>query len=253
MSSTTTGDRPWSLAARLTAWYAGSAFALVLATSGFLYWAMVRGLDREDVETLRDPIVALRAVLRGGPADVAKVRREVEWVWAIRPVSQLHVRLLDAAGTTVGETPGMTGLLPPAVFPPPVAVDAEPGFEVETVADGRPFRLTAANATAGPTGDAVFVIQAALDRSPEEDLLAEFRRYLGLALAVALVGCAAGGYWIARRGVRPLADITAAAGRVRPTTLNERIGVAGLPAELHELARTFNTMLDRLEESFARV
>ncbi len=31
--------RPWSLAARLTAWYAGSAFALVLVATGFLYWA----------------------------------------------------------------------------------------------------------------------------------------------------------------------------------------------------------------------
>src|SRR5207245_168581 len=61
------------------------------------------------------------------------------------------------------------------------------------------------------------------------------------------------GYLIARRGVRPLVTITAAAGRVRPTALAERIDAAGLPAELHALARTFNGMLDRLEDSFGRL
>jgi two-component system heavy metal sensor histidine kinase CusS len=41
--------------------------------------------------------------------------------------------------------------------------------------------------------------------------------------------------------------------RIRSTTLNERIALAGLPAELSLLARTFNAMLDRLEESFERL
>src|SRR5581483_4012939 len=131
--------------------------------------------------------------------------------------------------------PGMAALLPPAAFPPPAAADAEPAGEVEYRAAGRPFRLVAARAAAGPSGGPTFTIQAALDQSSEEELLAEYRRNLALALGLALVACALGGYRIARRGVRPLREITAAAGRVRPTTLNERIALAGLPAELHEL------------------
>jgi two-component system heavy metal sensor histidine kinase CusS len=256
MSSTPAANapppRPWSLAARLTAWYAGSAFALVLVTSGFLYWALVQNLDREDQQELHDPVRSIRMLLLNGPTDPAAVRRAAEWGFAARP-RLVHLRILDAAGGTVAETPGMAGLLPPAAFPPPVPADVEPTNEIDHRADGRPFRLVAAEAKAGSAGGPTFVLQAALDQSPEEELLVEFRRRAAWALGLALVACAVGGHLIARRGVRPLAAITAAAGRVRPTALAERIDPAGLPAELHALARTFNGMLDRLEESFGRL
>jgi two-component system heavy metal sensor histidine kinase CusS len=97
------------------------------------------------------------------------------------------------------------------------------------------------------------VIQVAMDRTQEEALLAGYRWHSGLALGTALVFCAGAGYLIARQGLRPLADITATARRIRSTTLNERIDDGGLPAELRVLAATFNDMLDRLEESFERL
>jgi two-component system heavy metal sensor histidine kinase CusS len=97
------------------------------------------------------------------------------------------------------------------------------------------------------------VIQVALDRTREEDLLAGYRRSLWLVLGLALLACALAGYRIARRGLRPVWAIAAAAGRIRPSTLGERIADAGLPAELAALAGTLNGMLERLEESFARL
>src|SRR5436309_15202027 len=90
--------RPWSLAARLTAWYAGSAFALVLATSGFLYWALEQNLDREDDQSLRDQVQALRGVLQSGPSDPAAVRREAAWAWTARPAPFVHLRIHDPPG-----------------------------------------------------------------------------------------------------------------------------------------------------------
>src|SRR5207245_7684929 len=69
----------------------------------------------------------------------------------------------------------------------------------------------------------------------------------------ALLVCALVGYQIARRGLRPVADITDMARRVRSTTLDKRIESSRLPAELSALASTFNEMLDRLEESFNRL
>jgi two-component system heavy metal sensor histidine kinase CusS len=245
--------RSWSLAARLTAWYAGSAFALVLLTTGFLYWALVQNLDREDQQELRDPVRNLRALLQTVPADPAAIRNAAEWGWAARPSGLVHVRIRDRNRETVAETPGMTALLPPAAFPPPAAADAEPTNEIDYQANGKPFRLVAAEAKAGSADGPKFVLQVALDQSPEEELLAEYRRRIAWALGIALIACAAGGHLIARRGVRPLAAITAAAGRVGPTALAERIDPAGLPAELQALARTFNGMLDRLEESFGRL
>src|SRR5262245_62062981 len=70
----------WSLAARLTAWYAGSAFALVFATTGFLYWTSIRNLDRADDQLLGTRVRELRKVLLRA-VDVAAVQEEVAEEW----------------------------------------------------------------------------------------------------------------------------------------------------------------------------
>jgi len=62
-----------------------------------------------------------------------------------------------------------------------------------------------------------------------------------------------GGYRLARRGVRPIEGVTATAQRIGPARLGERIDTRGLPAEVGDLAGTFNAMLDRLEDAFNRL
>jgi two-component system heavy metal sensor histidine kinase CusS len=254
-SAPESGRRPWSLAARLTAWYAAGAFALVLVVTGFLYWALVSSLDREDDEELADKVRVLRAALRDGGGDLAALRQQAEWGWAARQYALVHVRVLGEDGRVVVETPGMGAALPAAAFPPPLPAEADPrGPETDVrPADGRPYRVLAARAAAGPGASGAHVIQVALDRSPEEELLARYRGRLWLVLALALAASALGGYGTARRGLRPVAEVTAAARRIRPANLGERLAVAGLPSELAALAETFNAMLGRLEDSFGRL
>lgn len=55
------------------------------------------------------------------------------------------------------------------------------------------------------------------------------------------------------RGNAPIESISGAAARIRSTTLDERIATQGLPVELRNLAETFNSMLDRLEQSFRHI
>jgi two-component system, OmpR family, heavy metal sensor histidine kinase CusS len=62
--------------------------------------------------------------------------------------------------------------------------------------------------------------------------------------------CALVGYL---SGMRPIQEISRTAARIRSTTLDERIQAHGLPAELAGLAETFNSMLDRLEQSFLHI
>jgi two-component system heavy metal sensor histidine kinase CusS len=72
-------------------------------------------------------------------------------------------------------------------------------------------------------------------------------------LGLTLVASTAGGYWLARRGLWPIAAVTATARRIGPAHLGERIATAGLPAEVKDLADTFNPMLARLEDAFGRL
>src|SRR5438552_1113220 len=78
----------WSLATRLTAWYAASAFTLVVVATGFLYWVLVADLDRETDESLADQVHILRKLLLDRPEDKAALVQEVEWEWAARHHAQ---------------------------------------------------------------------------------------------------------------------------------------------------------------------
>lgn len=250
MSSKNAPDRtaraPWSLAARLTTWYAGSAFVLIAAATGLLYWGLVRNVDLEDDQTLGDKVRVLRVVLSQHPDDTAAIRQEIEGGWEARQ-TQVYVRIADNQGNARFETPGMARVLPATAFPPPTA---EPGVGSDFCsASARSFRVLAVRLA----GDAPGVIQVGMDRSQEVELLAEYRKNLWVVLGVALLGCAVVGYQVARRGIRPVHVITETARRIEPTNLGERIDAAGLPAELLALADTFNRMLDRLEQSFTRL
>src|SRR6266498_2107381 len=79
MSSKTAPDpRPWSLALRLTLWYAASSFALVLVATGYLYWALARELLREDDEWLAGKVAEVRTAAELQPTDGPDFRRVVE-------------------------------------------------------------------------------------------------------------------------------------------------------------------------------
>jgi two-component system heavy metal sensor histidine kinase CusS len=236
-----------SLAARLTVWYALSAFFLILAATLYLYLALVRNLDREDDGTLLDQIQILRVLLRDHPEDSAGIRQEVEVESGARQHARLFIRIVDPQGRVVAETPGMAERLPPAVFPGP---DGRKGVDLRVKEES--FRVLSSRVALGRQ-DAARVIQVAFDRSEEEKILAEFRSRIAPLLAISLVLCGIVGYQIAHRGLRPVQRISETARTIRSTTLDERLAAAEFPAELAELARTFNEMLDRLQESFERL
>lgn len=76
---------------------------------------------------------------------------------------------------------------------------------------------------------------------------------IALQLVFVLVGttllAAAIGWVAARRALRPIHAVTAAARRVSDERLDERLGLDGPQDEVRELADTFDAMLDRLETS----
>ena len=62
---------------------------------------------------------------------------------------------------------------------------------------------------------------------------------------------AAGGYLIIRRALAPLSDITGTAQRISGgKDLSQRISLGDGGDEVHRLAHTFDSMIDRLQESF---
>lgn len=231
--------RGWSMALRLAAVYTVTAFAALSATVVYLNFALQRALDREDDQFLADKLDAVRRRVRAGrdalPDDD---RRGEPW---------LLVRVAPAGGS-VRETDGMSAVLPASAFPA-----IAPGAAASTPAEyrspaGRDYRVVSAWAD-----DGVTLLHVALDQSQDEEVVGEFRRQSAYAVSACLLVVGGGGYALARRGLRPIADVTAMARRVRPDAMGERLVVAGLPREVRELAGTFNGMIDRLEDALARL
>ncbi|MFE2886972.1 sensor histidine kinase [Streptomyces sp. NPDC059272] len=71
---------------------------------------------------------------------------------------------------------------------------------------------------------------------------------VGLLVMALLAGLL--GWWLAGRALRPVASMTEAARRISDQSLHQRLALSGPDDELHRLADTFDTMLDRLEKAF---
>src|SRR5437764_12818566 len=182
MSSKTGPDAPraGSLAARLTAWYAGSAFLLVLSATGFLYGALAHNLDREDDEFLAEKVWAVQAILdRDLNGDA--LRQELATVVG-SDSGRIFVRVLGPNGEWA--TPGMSEVLPGDVFAPAGSVAPDEQFADYRSPAGRSFRLLTVS-----DDKRHCTVHAAMDRTAEMELFAEYRKHLWVVLGAALVLC----------------------------------------------------------------
>lgn len=213
---------------RMAAWYAGSSAVLLAVATTTLYWTIAANLDADGDQWLGYSIDYLSDYqVRTGhlpPPDE-------------QPADDFRVR--DDAGRILFATPAAKDRLPAALVP------GAAGVNYRTAA-GRWFR-----ALARRTGGRIY--EVSYERTHELELLGRYRRYMAFVLVPALAASAVASIVIARRGLRPVKEIAATARRIGPERLGERIAVDGLPAELGDLARTFNVMLDRLQASFGRL
>ena len=259
MSSTSpieTFARPgkWSVALRLTAWYVSSSFVILLVATVALYLILVANLRNEQDQFLADKIRVIRKLLEQRPRENWQLQEEVEETWAPRQFARVYGRVLDANGKILAESPEMSEGLAWDAFPRPVPPEAEPaqGIALKTQS-GQVVRAMAALAPVGPGREQTATIQVALDTGVTHELLAGYQQTLLLVLTAGLAVCGVTGYWLARISLRPLRQIAATAQRIRSSNLDERIDIVGLPAELSVLAQRFNAMLERLQDSFARL
>jgi two-component system heavy metal sensor histidine kinase CusS len=239
----------WSLAARLSAWYAASAFLLLLVATGFLYWTLTKGFDREDDQYLTEKINVLRTLLGDRKGNARTIEWEVQGEAFTRPSAAVLSRVVSGEGAVVLETSGMSRELPPAVFP----AQKEPGSGVEIQSGGKTFRVMSAYVASNSPQTETYHVQVAVDLTHEKNLLASYRKQLWLVLGLGLLVCVFVGYRIGQHGIRPVQEIGATMQHIGGTTLNRRVDAAQLPSELSALGAAFNEMLDRLEDAFGRL
>src|SRR6516164_3066914 len=180
------GAKVWSMGGRMAAWYAGSAAILLVVATTSLYLTIAAGLDAEGDKWLGYSIDYLRSyqLRTGNPPN------KDDW-------GADDYRIRDDDGQILFETPAANDRLPPALVPGRAGVDYR-------TAAGRWVRALSRRA-----GGRIY--EVSYDRTRELEMLGQYRHYMAFVLTPALVASAVAGIVIARRGLRPLGQITATA------------------------------------------
>src|SRR5438477_1675388 len=232
---------PRSIASQLVLLFTLAAAFLLSCGLGALYWIVVQHAFEEDNEVLADKVAAVRAGL-SAPGGINVITEELKSVRAGER-GACWVRIIDSTRRVTAETPGMTALLPTAIF-----ADAKTPKDFHS--DGRLFSLLT---TEQQTATDRFKIQVAQDRTADERFMKQFAMLLVAVLALAVAASAIIAWSVTKRGLRPLSEMTHALKRVGPKQLHERVTAVGWPRELQPLAVAFDDMLARLEDSFVRL
>jgi two-component system, OmpR family, heavy metal sensor histidine kinase CusS len=239
---------PRSITSQLVVLFTAAAALLLGCALGVLYWIVVQHAIEEDDRALADKLFALRAHIReAGGAE--GLRGEMQAMHADEG-STYSVRVLDANGQPVAQTPGMDELLAAHVFPQATTAAAAERATAGRFG-GKPFVLRVAQETAGD--GQLYTVQVAQDRSRDAEFTRRFGALLIGVLAVGVLAAAIIAVTVARRGLRPLTAMMNSVQRIGPNRLDERVAPTGWPRELQPLAIAFDEMLDRLEESFTRL
>ena len=97
-------------------------------------------------------------------------------------------------------------------------------------------------------GDTVLVLAASLE--PAEESVGDLLSAYLIALPAVLLVVAGGSWWIARRALVPITDITRAAASITADRLGERLPAPATDDEIGRHIHVLNGMFDRLQRSF---
>jgi two-component system, OmpR family, sensor kinase len=159
------------------------------------------------------------------------------------------VRITNARGQTLYVTPAFGALsVPQSSITTALGGGAWHG--TVTARGGQHVRLYSAALIANGTIFGVVQVGESLARIDSAMRAIAFDWLLIAPFALAL--SALGGYWLAARAFRPIDRLTAAAHQIEAEDLHRRVPVPRTADEVQRLALTFNEMIARLEDAFAR-
>ena len=231
---------------RLTLWSMVLLAAILTSFSGVLYVAL-RVTLYDNLDDTLDGSAALISGLHGTdsggvpqPLLESDNPTEGESFWRILDLSGQVERQagIEIAGYPAGD---------PDVIQ--AALDGQEVFQTVQASEGY-FRVYTAPIIRD--GRVAGIVQQGLALDDVLQILAAFRVTFALGLPAALLLTFAGGQLLARRALGPVDAITRAARSISARDLSQRLHMDLPDDELGRLARTFDAMIERLDDSFRR-
>ncbi|MBI5599044.1 MAG: HAMP domain-containing protein [Deltaproteobacteria bacterium] len=167
-----------------------------------------------------------------------------------------YIQVLDASGRVAARSSTLESFeLPVSDEALKGAAEGRTTYEIVKTFGTYPVRVVTVPVVVRAEGarELVAVVQVGSSLEGMEEIFHYMFYFFGFGIfaSVAVASCV--GWFLARKALKPVADITRMARRISAERLNERLNITGPEDEIGRLASTFNEMIARLERSFRQV
>ena len=235
--------RPLSIRLKLTAWYIAILLASLSIFGVAAFFAMRKGIETSVDENLEGQVAGIEELMgRVLNEEPTRLRDELREHAELREQADFS-QVCDEGSHWVYRSRLMASH--------DVPVPASASYSAyNLVAGGLPLRVMVREMNAG--GDR-YRIQVAAPMDDFYDAIDRFKWVVLLLSPLVLILATGGGYWLSRRALAPVDQISRAAQEINSNNLAKRLDVPRSGDELQRLSQTLNSMLERLEASFSRI
>lgn len=241
-----------TLRAQLTFWYGTFLLLIVLVFGIVLYKALSRNLYKsvdQKLLALAEVVAesSIRNFLRPGFNNLSKFLEEFFGV----PTAGQFIQVLDSSGKLGSSSQNLEHRrLPLSHFAMQGVVHGEMVFE--TLED-KPAPIRMLTYPVIVRGRMRNIVQVASSLETVDHALKNVKRMLALGIPSLLLVALWGGWFLAGRALNPMDSVVDAISNLDADSLDARIIEEKGTLEVRELARSFNALLGRLEDSFRRI
>ncbi|TFY91233.1 HAMP domain-containing protein [Pseudomonas kairouanensis] len=226
-----------SLASRLALLFAACTAVVSLLAGVLFNRASEAHFVELDQQLLDGKLIALRSTLQGVDTPQLFAQREAQLRAELNRQPDLTLRISAADQRWFDGAPG-------------VRLPDSPGLHRLQHA-GTDYRVYNVPLIAGQPDSPQLSLM--LDITHHQHFLQRMQHLIWLTVGLSALATALLGAWAARSGLRPLRRMAEVAASVSAHSLTQRLPQQHMPAELAELAQTFNAMLGRLDDAFQRL
>jgi len=231
-----------TLAFRLTVWYAAIFTASSLLAFFFFYLQIGAILRERTDQDLLDDVKEFSNLLAAQGMEEVKHTMNLEA--KTDGEKDVFYRLLSPDGKELASSElffwGQLSVNQAALQR--IAKDEKPVLETLMI-EGRQHKARTVYALIGPGA----ILQIGISLEDNDEFLAKFRQIFGATIAVVMVLAGLLGWFMAKRALRNVEEVTRTARAISASDLEQRVPVKGQADEIDRLAATFNDMLDRIQ------
>lgn len=241
-----------SLRFRITAWYAGLLAGTLIVFGVSVYLGLERYLDWTLQRTLAAECrtIGTQLLSQMSAKDDTWLATEINEAYAPE-VNGRFIRVVrQGAGVIFASASPKDGTFDPSRIPLPNDKEKDGARKLRFEAGNRLLIQSMALTTADGSR---FLVESGVPYNQIDVVLHGLLLTLAIYMPFVVSLAVAGGYWLMRRSLAPVAEITERAEGITSTNLGERLPVIRTGDELERLSVSLNRMIERLDDAFQHI